>query len=173
MRAADALADTHDVLVGGGFAVERRELDRLGPVLIAETPYALVMALGAEPDDTMHERVEDAQAVLTQLAAEHPSPRSWDLYLVLVVADNPRHYDQVREAFEADTRYARKLVVTGDRGTTEGMLRSLLPLHPIPYLELADPLRAVREHLLQSALEPSLVDAALASFESKGQVEIP
>ena len=51
---------------------------------------------------------------LTTVAAEHPSARRWDLYVVAIVPQGatPLH-DTIRETVEHDTRYARKLVVAG------------------------------------------------------------
>lgn len=167
-----ALEHCRRVLRDGGYVVDVRTDAELGAFLLAETMYALVMAVVAPLAET--ERfIEDAQATLTQLAAQHPSPRSWDLYLVLVVPDDKAHYDSIRECYEADTRYARKLIVTGDEEMTERLLRSLLPLRAVPAIEVEEPLNAVRDKLLMSDLEPVLVDAVLAAFVSTGEVRLP
>ena len=80
IRAADALEHCRAILEAAAYDVEAREVDELGPVLIAETLYALVMAV-AVPEEGVERFVEDAQAALTRFAAVHPSPRSWDLDL--------------------------------------------------------------------------------------------
>ncbi|HEU5106680.1 MAG TPA: hypothetical protein VFU11_12685 [Solirubrobacterales bacterium] len=164
-------ADVSAVLAGGGFEVEEREFDGLGSVVIAETPLALVMAIELPVEDWVP-LLEDAQARLTTLAAAHPSPRSWDLYLVLI-HDGSEQGHRVRAAYEADTRYTRKLFVTGDRESIERSLRCLLPLHPLPEIKLVDSLAAVREKLLAAGVEPRVADAAIGSFADSSTVQIP
>jgi hypothetical protein len=169
IRVADELEHSRAVLADARYDLDAREIDGLGSVLLAETLYALVMVV-AVPEEEIERFVDDAQATLTHIAAIHPSPRSWDLYLVLVV-DRAR-YDDIREAFEADTRYARKLVVTGGRRQTERLLRPLLPLRAVPEIELTDPLRAVRDQLLAAGLSEDLVDTALSSFERTSEIRV-
>jgi hypothetical protein len=171
IRDTNVLEHCHSVLEAGGYDIETREIDGIEPVLLAETLYALVMVV-AVPGDDVERFIEDAQATLTRVAAVHPSPRSWDLYLVLV-ADEIRSYDEVRERYEADTRYARKLIVTGGRDRTEQLLRSLLPLRPAAEIALPDPLAEVREQLLATGTNSELVEAAITSFETTSEVRIP
>lgn len=166
------LEDCSRILAAGGYDVAVRQIDR-APVLLAETLYALVMVIMV-PDEDVTRVVEDAQARLTQLAATHPSPRRWDLYLVLVVDSDARRYDAVREQFESDTRYARKLVVTTDHdGRLEQLLRPLLPLRPLADIALAEPLGAVRRQLLAEGVDSGLADAAVRSFRDTGEVIVP
>ncbi len=172
IRPADALEHCRAVLAVGGYDVDFSDEEALGSVLLAETLYALVMAV-VVPDDNTERFVEDAQATLTRYAAVHPSPRSWDLYLVLVVPGDNQRYNEVRDAVESDTRYARKLVVTGDRATTERILRLLLPLRPVAQIELTEPLGAMRAMLVDAHIEVTLADAALSSFAERGEVHIP
>jgi hypothetical protein len=172
IRAADALKHCRAILEAAAYDVEAREVDELGPILIAETLYALVMAV-AVPEEGIERFVEDAQAALTRLAAVHPSPRSWDLYLVLVLEEDPARYDTLRESFDADTRYARKLVVTGDRARVERSLRILLPIRPVPEIALADPLEEVRSELKRAEIDVDLLETALSSFERTSEVQIP
>jgi hypothetical protein len=172
IRPADPLEHCRAVLDAGGYDIDFRDEGALGEVLLAETDHALVMAI-VVPDGDPHCFVEDAQATLTHHAAVHPSPRRWDLYLVLVVAGEDRRYDEVRDAFESDTRYARKLVVTGDRGATERALRLLLPLRPVPEIELTDPLGTVRTKLIDAGLDAALADVAVSSFAQTAEVQIP
>jgi len=164
------IAECGDILAGGGYEVGARELGGV-PILLAETLYALVMVVEI-PDEEVERFVEEAQAHLTQLAATHPSPRRWDLYLVLVVEGDTRRYHAVRERFLNDTRYARKLVVTNDHRRLEQLLRPLLPLRPLPDLALEDPLAAVRRQLQAEDIDPNLIDAAVRSFERTGEVTI-
>jgi hypothetical protein len=163
--------DVSAVLTGGGFEVEGREFDGVGPVLIAETPLALVMAIELPAEDWTP-LLEDAQARLTVLAAAHPSPRSWDLYLVLIHGDSEEGH-RARAAYEADTRYTRKLFVTGDRESIERSLRCLLPLHPLPEIKLADSLAAVHEKLLAAGVDPGVADTAISSFADSSKVQVP
>jgi hypothetical protein len=172
IRSADALEHCRAVLDAGGYDIGFRDERPLGEVLLAETDYALVMAI-VVPDDDPQRFVEDAQATLTHHAAKHPSPRRWDLYLVLVVPGDDQRYDEVRDAFESDTRYARKLVVTGDRDVTERVLRLLLPLRPVPEIELSDPLGTVRTKLIDAGLDAALADVAVSSFAQTAEVQIP
>ncbi len=172
IRSADALEHCRALLDAGGYDIDFCNEGALGEVLLAETDYALVMAIVVRDDD-LQRFVEDAQATLTHHAAVHPSPRRWDLYLVLVVSGDGQRYDEVRDAFESDTRYARKLVVTGDRDATERVLRLLLPLRPVPEMELTDPLSTVRTKLIDAGLDAALADAAVSSFAQTAEVHIP
>jgi hypothetical protein len=164
------IAECRDILAAGGYEVGTREVAGT-PILLAETLYALVMVVEV-PEDEVERFVEEAQAQLTQLAATHPSPRRWDLYLVLVVEGNTRRYHALREHFLSDTRYARKLVVTDDNGRLEQLLRPLLPLRPLPDIALEDPLAAVRRQLRAEDIDPDLIDVAVRSFERTGEVTI-
>jgi hypothetical protein len=141
---ADPLTICRRVLTEGGFTVDRREVPLLGTVLIAETRDALAMIVVSAWQQIV-EHVEEAQAQLTRLAAIHPSPRSWDLYIVIVVDRLQPRFDRVREQLEADTRYARKLVVAGVAPAIDRRLRALLPLRPVPHIELVEPMSAVRK----------------------------
>ncbi|MBA3566220.1 MAG: hypothetical protein M3470_09535 [Chloroflexota bacterium] len=164
-----------DVLADGGYTVQDIELEDVGRALAAETPYALVVCFAAEWEE-LEDRVEHAQAGLTNLAATHPSPRSWDLYVVAVLQRADPRFDAVREALESDTRYARKIVVTAAGGTianVERALRPLLPLRPVAKIPLLDPLQAVRRELLELGVDLVLVDAALDVFERTSEVRVP
>jgi hypothetical protein len=166
------LDDCRIILATGGYDVATQEFNDT-PVLLAETLYALVMVV-VVPDEDVDRFIEEAQAHLTQLAATHPSPRRWDLYLVLVVDADPRRYHAVRERFEPDTRYARKLVVTTDHdGRLEQLLRPLLPLRPLPDIALTEPLADVHRQLLVEGVEPRLADAAVKSFSDTGEIKVP
>jgi hypothetical protein len=80
-------------------------------------------------------------------------------------------YEQFRERYAGDTRYARKFIVGGDRDAIERSLRSLLPLSPLPEIELADPLGAVRDQLLKTDLDP-VIEEAIASFTRTSEVRV-
>jgi hypothetical protein len=169
---SDLLEGCNEILLAGGFAVEERELNALGCVLVAETLYALVLVCEAS-SNTLVERAEDAQSALTHLAARHPSPRSWDLYVVLAVDDpSDPSFELIREEVEGNTRYARKLVVSGGRDSAELRLRPLLPLRPVPHIELSNPLAAVRDYLLAAEVDVHDVDAAISSFGRDGEVTL-
>jgi len=168
----DAFEHCRSALVEGGFVVEDQVVDGLGDVLIAETRYALVMVVSAD-SELIGRQAEQAQAHLTRLAARHPSPLAWDLYLVLALASDHIRPDGIVEGLLGDTRYARKLVVAGDLAATERGLRALMPLRSVPRIELTDPLGAVRDYLVGAEVDIALADAALTAFEASGEVEIP
>lgn len=173
IRAVDALEPLRAVLLEGGYAVEPQDLPDLGPTLLAETEYALVLCITATWE-TVGDYVEEAQARLSRLAAIHPSPRSWDLYVVVVITDD--RDDPLRETLESDTRYARKLVLVGtgeSSARAERGLLALLPLRPTSRFVATDPLAALREELRTEGIEATLADTALASFASTGAVDIP
>jgi hypothetical protein len=163
-------ASVAEILRNGGFTVDERESDRLGSVLVAETPYALVIALVATWAE-LAARIDDAQAMLTRLAAEHPSPRSWDLYVVVSVDGTHEDADVIRERLESDTRYARKLIAAGDM-TAERRLRALLPLRGLPQIERMDAFAELRARLIEAGIEPDAVGHAIHSFSTTGQVEV-
>lgn len=173
IRVVDALEPFRAVLADAGYDVEVRSVADLGEVLLAETRHALVMCAICEWD-YVRGRVDEAQAALTQLAAEHPSPRAWDLYVVAIIDDQRDMPD--RELLEADTRYARKLVAVGVGDSTKRAthaLRPLLPLEGAAPLEPIDPLSAIRAELLDLDVDASLADAALESFKTTRTVRIP
>ncbi len=159
------------ILAADGYEVGLREFHG-APVLLAETIFALVMVVEL-PDEDVDRFVDEAQAHLTQLAATHPSPRRWDLYLVLAVKGDARRYEAVRERFEHDTRYARKLVVTDDHERLGQLLSPLLPLRPLPDIALEEPEAAIRRELEMHGIDGDVVDAALSSFVRTGEVTIP
>jgi hypothetical protein len=173
IRAADALEPFREVLIAGEYTVEIRPVENLGPVLLAETEHALVLCLACSWEDAVS-RAEEAQAVLTRLATEHPSPRTWDLYVVVAVEDTRDAPE--RKELEFDTRYARKLVAVGVGDSpqrAERALRPLLPLRGAAALLPIDPLEALRTELLDQDVDTTLVDAAITSFSTAGKVVIP
>ncbi len=175
MTTESRLDPFHAALLAGGYTVQEIEREATGNALVAETPYALVLCFEAEWEQ-LEDRVEQVQAELTNMAAEHPSPRSWDLYVVVVLQQVDRRFDAVREAIENDIRYARKIVVPltdGTRAEAERALRPLLPLKPITELPLIDPLQAVRRELLELKVDAQLVEAAVRGFEHNSEVRVP
>jgi hypothetical protein len=161
------------VLSDGGYNVQEVELKATGRALAAETPYALVLCVAAEWDD-LENIAEQAQAELTNMAAKHPSPRSWDLYVVVVMKQEDARFDAVREALENDIRYARKIVMAdGKLEDVERQLSPLLPLKPIAELPLVDALEAVRSELLELNVDTELVASALDSFARHSEVRVP
>lgn len=170
--------DLASALEAGGYAVQRGELAG-EPALLAETPYALVACMEVETCDGLADRVSDVQAALTQFAAQAPSPRQWDLYLLVHVLVPPT--DPVNEALletiEADTRYVRKFVrVAIDLDYSDAVdraLRPLLPLRPAAQFDLSDPLDTLRLELHGLKLSDDLASAALDAFERRGEVSVP
>src|SRR4051794_2281319 len=79
-----SLADFSAELEAAGYRVAPAKLGERTAVL-AESPYALVALIEVASCAGLREEVGDAQASLTRIAAEAPSARSWDLYLVLHV----------------------------------------------------------------------------------------
>ena len=128
-----------------------------------------------------HARIREAghvQAALTQLAAEAPSPRSWDLYLLVHVrgqVTDPAD-ELLLDEIAADTRYVRKFVrIQVDREDDHGVdraLRPLLPFRPTPQFDLGEPLEALRTELYALNAPESLVDMAITSFQSNSTVKI-
>lgn len=173
MRAVDSLEPFRTILADGGYRVDDIELPEIGPAILAETPYALVLCIITSWQDALG-HVENAQAALTRLSAEHPSPRSWDLYVVVVVDEDAD--DSVRVQLECDTRYARKLVAVGVAGRpalAERALLSLRPLRGAAQPEPIEPLAALRRELDSLGVDEALAGAALSSFASSGQVTLP
>jgi hypothetical protein len=163
------------VLEDGEYMVDAVELEGVGDVLLAETPYALVSVIAAAWEN-IEERVAAAQAALTAVAAEHPSARRWDLYVVAIVprATMPLH-DTIREIIEHDTRYARKLVVAGarDKTSAERAVRALLPLQPAAEIPRIDALETIRAGLAEEGVDSALAEAALTAFAARAEVQIP
>jgi len=172
------LGDLASALQGGGYLVEPGELGG-EHALLAENPYALVGCIEADTCDDLATRVSDAQAALTQLAAKAPSPRKWDLYLLVHVLAPPadREAEALIETLEADTRYARKFVrVAIDLDSSNALdraLRPLLPLRPPAELELSDPLGELRSELLELDVPENVAAAALEGFGRVGEVRVP
>jgi hypothetical protein len=173
------LAEFSAVLEAAGYRVASAQLGERIAVL-AESPYALVALIEVGSCASLREDVADAQASLTRIAAEVPSARSWDLYLmlhVLSVSNDPAD-DLLIEEVEADTRYVRKFVRvavtvdTSDINALDRALRPLLPLRPMPQFDLADPLDALRAELYALDAPADLVDTAIASFQTDMTVSV-
>jgi hypothetical protein len=164
--------DVAKVLEGAGYEVHERLLAER-QACIAATPYAVVACVELEDFDRLEEYVSDVQAELTQLASEAPSARSWDLYLVVLLAQLAQDSEQrsLIEAIEGDTAYTRKFVYTGL--AVDGLdqaLRPLLPLRPVAQLEIEDPLEELRIELLAIGVEKPTVEEAISSFENGDEV---
>jgi hypothetical protein len=175
---AAGLTDLGAALVAAGYTVEVRDLAK-ERLLLAETPYALLACMEVETCDELPRRVADVQAALTQLAAAAPSPRRWDLYVLVHVrtpVTDPA--DQaVIETIEADTKYARKfvrvLISVDDPDSLDRALRPFLPLRPAAAFDLFEPLVALRRELLELDLPAYVADAALAAFDRDEEVVVP
>jgi hypothetical protein len=176
IRLADQLEPLARVLRAGDFAVDEVTFAELGACLLAETPHALVLCVVGDWE-TLPATIEEAQATLTNLAAQHPSPRSWDLYVVVSIGRSADEAEEIlRERIEHDTRFARKFVLAGhvaDDAAVERALRPLLPLRSAASVHLADPLDAVRTELLGAGVDSDVVDHALTSFRASGEIDIP
>jgi hypothetical protein len=164
-----------EVFEAGGYVVETVQLEDVGNALLAETAYALVSVIEAEWE-SLEDRIAAAQASLTTVAAEYPSARRWDLYVVAAVPPpaTPLH-DTIRETIENDTHYARKFVVVGaaDKVSAERAVRALLPLQPPADIPQVDALDAIRAGLDDEGVDTALTEAALAAFRSRSEVHIP
>ncbi len=162
------------VLEKAHYTVQTIEFDEIGVALAAETPYALVLCFQAEWDG-LEQQVEQAQALLTQLAATHPSPRSWDTYVVAVLENSDSRFDSVRERLESDTRYARKILAVATHGKgaeVERAIRLLLPLRLSPDFPQIDPLEAIRAELLELGVDTQVVSAAIEGFAQNSEVYV-
>ncbi len=160
---------------GWGLCSWDAQLEGVGDALLAETAYALVSVIDAEWE-SLEDRIAAAQASLTTAAAEHPSARRWDLYVVAAVPPpaTPLH-DTIRETVENDTRYARKFVVVDapDRMGAKRGVRALLPLQPPADIPRVDALEAIRAGLDDEGVDAKLAEAALAAFRSRSEIDIP
>jgi hypothetical protein len=176
IRLVDELDPVARVLEDGGYVVEALDVADLGTSLLAETPHALVLCVSCTWE-ALSNTVEEAQAELTNLSAKHPSPRSWDLYVVARIEQDADEAQEIqRERIEHDTRYARKFVLAGRGADADAVLRALRPLLPLrtaPSAKRGDPLDAMRDALLQSQIDPDVVAGALTSFRATGEILIP
>lgn len=168
------LADVETLMDEAGYALEMGELAG-HPALICESPYALIACVELQNWDRLAEDVFDVQSALTRFAAEAPSARAWDLYVVALVLDEGReaHHRAIAEAIEADTRYARKLVRAAVlKDSVARALRPLLPLGPPATLAITDPLEELRSELNGLNVDECDVAAALESFRRTSEVEV-
>ena len=85
--------DVAALLESAGYELQERRFAE-SETTVAATPYALVACVELDGWGGLDQRVSDIQAGLTELAEEAPSARSWDLYLVVLVADAPTSADQ-------------------------------------------------------------------------------
>jgi hypothetical protein len=147
-------------------------------VLLAESPYALLAIMEASDCRAIREKVADVQAAFTRFAAEAPSARSWDLYLVVHllgrVSDPADHL--LLEEIESDTHYVRKFVrvqvEADDEQAIDRALRPVLPLRPTPQFDLVEPLEALRSELQALDAPEDLVNTAISSFQADSTVTI-
>ena len=174
-----SLQNFADVFRSSGYAVDFGHFEAAEPVLLAESPYALVCCFEASEWGDLLQRVSDVQAELTQLAARAPSPRRWDLYVVvhmLTRAPGPAQ-EALAEAIEADTRYTRKFIrmtiPRDDLKPLETALRPLLPLRPAAVFDLIEPVEALRRELYDLDVPHGVADVALAAFVQDDEVEVP
>jgi hypothetical protein len=169
------LPDVGRLLSSGGYQVAKNELAGT-PVLLAETPYALVACAEFTDWDKLDEQVSDVQGALTQFASSGPSARNWDLYVVALVL-SPAHETASRalaESIEADTRYARKFVrIAIGQDELDRALRPLMPLRPPADLTIRDPLDELREELETLNVTHELANVAVDSFRRHDRVEVP
>lgn len=168
------LGDVEKLLARAGYALGNRELGGM-PAVVCESPYALIACVELEDWEELEERIFDVQSALTHVAAEAPSARNWDLYVVALVLAEGREavHRGISETIEGDTRYARKFVRAHvRRQDLERALRPLLPLDPPAGLEITDPLGELRAELRELEIDDADADAALASFRRDRVVEI-
>ncbi len=168
------LSDLEEQLSAAGYDVRRRDLAKT-EVLLGESPYALVACFEADGWEKLEETVFDVQTEMTRIAAGDSAGRVWDIYVVAFVHAPAADADQtaLREAIEADTRYARKLVRAAvPREALDRALRPLLPLRDPVGLEVADPLDELREELHALPVADEVADAALVAFASTDSVEV-
>jgi hypothetical protein len=174
-RRAGELQPLVRVLQEGRYSVEVLEVEGLGSCVLAETSDALVLCVLGEWE-TLERTVSEAQAELTHVAAREPSPRSWDLYVVVGIPQFADESHEVRrERIEHDTHYARKFVVAGawsDGDALRRALRPLLPLRSTASVHLDDPLSTMRAALVARDQDEALVDRALSSYRASGEVEV-
>lgn len=166
--------DVAALLESAGYELQERRFAE-SETTVAATPYALVACAELDGWGGLDQRVSDIQAGLTELAEEAPSARSWDLYLVVLVADAPASAAQraLVESIEGDTRYARKFVHAGVVGEDlDKALRPLLPLRPPADFEIADPIEELRGELLAIGVEGATVEQALGSFTNEDEVQL-
>jgi hypothetical protein len=172
------LADFAEVLRNSGYTIEYGELAGV-KVLLGETPYALVACMEAESWDDLARRVSDVQAALTQLASQAPSPRRWDLYLVVhvLVRAASAAEEATADELEADTHYVRKFVRTAvdlERdGSLDRALRPLLPLRTTPEFDVTEPLDVLRQELHDLRLPDDVADAAIDAFRRGKEITVP
>ncbi|MGH2941271.1 MAG: hypothetical protein ACRDLN_00635 [Solirubrobacteraceae bacterium] len=163
------------VLQEGHYNVDLIEFDDLGSCVLAETTQALVLCVVGKWE-TLERTVSDAQAQLTHVAARAPSPRNWDLYVVVGIPQVADESHEVGlERIEHDTRYARKFVVAGPWGDDDALrraLRPLLPLRSTARVHLDDPLSTMQAALLARDQDQAVVDRALSSYRASDEVEI-
>jgi hypothetical protein len=176
---ADVLNAFAKVLEASGYSVGYSEFPSVGRVLLAETPDALVCCFHTEHWGSLRQDVSDAQASLTQLAAEVPSARRWDMYLVVHLPGKPPGLleEAAVEAIEADTSYMRKFVRMGvvfhDSKAVERALRQLLPLQSVPVFDIIDPLELLRNELRELDIAEEIAATAIASFQLSSEVSVP
>jgi hypothetical protein len=159
-----------DRLDASGFEVAPEKHDVLGTIVIAETLYALVIVIESSWEE-LRDRYAEAQAHLTHRAAERPSARIWDLYVIVVADTVEPGYEQAREVAEGDTQYARKLIVAG-HDEVRRRLRALLPLGELEQIVRTDPLAELERRLVAAGLSRSVVEAALRSFEGEQKLHL-
>ncbi|MHB1537003.1 MAG: hypothetical protein ACYCUM_08845 [Solirubrobacteraceae bacterium] len=168
------LSDVEGKLREAKYDVQRRQLAKTD-VLLGESPYALVACFELDGWEQLEETIFDVQTEMTRIAAGDSAGRMWDIYVVAFVHAPAANAAQtaLREAVEADTRYARKLVRAAvPREALDRALRPLLPLREPMGLELADPLDELRGELHALPVANEIADVALAAFASTDSVEI-
>jgi hypothetical protein len=175
----DPLEHASDVLrADGGWQLLRAPLGDAADALVAESPSAVVAMVKGQDWPTLEPLMRSAQeALATSTAAHDRSGRRWDLYVLGLLASQPRDDAQrlAIDRLEEDTLLARKLVRwdSAERTAVDEGLRPFVAL-PIQSLQrVTDPLEALRDELLRRGFQGKVIDMAIQGFRDDGEVRLP
>jgi hypothetical protein len=169
-----------ELLSGAGFQPSTVALpDSFAATKLMQSPEALVALVGSDVWRNAAADVKTLANVLAKWSLEHPEDcKSCDLYL-LVLLKSKLSPEEARQArlLEGDIKHVRKLVrtlsvreVPSQADALSEALRPFLPLSSIPALASEDPLGAIESELSGKKLSPELLEKALESFRSQGEV---
>jgi len=161
------------------FVVRRLELPEAGQVVVAaEDDYSLAAILAGDDWSSVSERISPLDVALSNwVAAQSPSAKKWDIYLVCLVQ---HHLSQAREfaeaeRYELDTRRVRKYVRDGivpDEADVRRALAPFLPLRSASESAVLDPLALLERKLRARGVDAATARIGIETFVATGKVSI-
>lgn len=149
--------------------------DLSSQILVASNEYVTVAILAGTTRADVYVDVDVCAVLFPNWVAENARTKMWDIYIVSLIADDPKTKEDFgwAEGIENDTRRVRKLVRWGvlpEQASVKRALGMFLPLPTTDSIQLPDPLDALTESLRQHGVPSETAAASVESFRRTGEV---